>query len=101
MNQPRHHGFTCPNCGSHYFGTYTYIDRMGTKFPHGTRVGECHAHHHAPSTCRFEWDRGDSSVESQVMYEQTEEEWAEAMDKLREEFRSLTNQLQPSKENVS
>ncbi len=71
----RHHGFTCPNCGSHFFGTYRYEAAMGDKYKSGTQVGKCNRHQHELSDCRFEWDRSNIEQESTAMYEQTKEEW--------------------------
>lgn len=71
----RYHGFTCPECGSHMFGTHKHHQAMGDKYAPGTSVGSCHAHHHGPSECRFEWNRDDAQAESACMYEQSEEEW--------------------------
>jgi predicted RNA-binding Zn-ribbon protein involved in translation (DUF1610 family) len=72
---PRYHGFTCPNCGSHMFGTHTHYRLMGDKYPHGTSVGQCQAFHHSQTDCRFEWNRDDPKAEAECMYEQTETEW--------------------------
>lgn len=77
----RYHGFTCPECGSHMFGTYTYQPSMGRKYPAGTRVGMCHENQHSGNGCRFEWDRSDPESESAVMYVQTLQEWMAAFDK--------------------
>ncbi len=72
----RHHGFTCPACGSHFFGTRKHYAVMGDAYPTGTAVGMCNARQHQPSTCGFEWNRDDPQAEAQCMYEQTPEEWA-------------------------
>lgn len=63
----RYHGFTCPECGSHYFGTSNW---------HGVLTGHCHGDQHTGSGCGFTWDRTDKAEEARCMYEQTLEEWA-------------------------
>lgn len=84
---PRYHGFTCPNCGSHYFGTYKHHSAMGDQYPHGTSVGCCHAHHHDPSsTCRFTWNRDDKEAEDKAIYHQTKEEWAASWEEVKRQF---------------
>lgn len=75
---PRHHGFTCPNCGSHFFGTYRHHRTMGDKYPHDTSVGNCQEYLHAKSACRFQWNRDDAVAEAECMYTQTPEEWAQS-----------------------
>ena len=80
----RHHGFTCPNCGSHAFGTFKYHPAMGKQYPADTRVGSCHEHYStSESTCRFTWNRDDYLAESQCMYEQSEAEWQDAYEEMR------------------
>lgn len=73
----RYHGFTCPKCGSHYFGTHKHYAVMGSKYKAGTMVGTCHENLHSGNGCAFEWDRSDVAAESACMYEQTPEEWME------------------------
>ena len=75
IEMARYHGFTCPDCGSHYFGTHTHHRAMGDKYEHGTKVGKCHEHQHSGNGCTFEWNRGDPEAEAVAMYEQTPEEW--------------------------
>ena len=74
----RHHGFTCPKCGSHMFGTHMHHSVMGDKYPHGASVGKCQGYLHEASDCRYEWRRDDASAEAECMYEQTPQEWMEA-----------------------
>ena len=81
---PRYHGFTCPNCGSHAFGTHTHFEVMGPAHPPGSRVGTCQAYLHEQSDCRFSWNRGDEQAEAQCMYTQTPEEWAASWQATRE-----------------
>lgn len=72
----RYHGFTCPECGSHNFGTHTHrILFMGDKYPEGTKVGKCHENQHTGNGCQFEWNRDDPVVEAECIYHQTHEEW--------------------------
>ncbi len=71
----RYHGFTCPNCGSHMFGTHTHHRAMGDKYPHGARVGQCNEHQHSGNGCTFEWNRDVAESEESCMYVQTREEW--------------------------
>jgi len=80
----RYHGFTCPDCGSHYFGTHTHHRAMGEKYEHGTKVGKCNAHQHTGNGCAFEWNRDDPEAEAIAMYKQTPEEW---MASFREDMR--------------
>lgn len=74
MNTPRHNGFTCPNCGSHHFGTFKYHPSMGSEFPANTRVGTCNEHGHSGNGCTFRWNRDDKAQEDACMYQQTFEE---------------------------
>jgi hypothetical protein len=62
-----YHGFTCPTCGSHYFGTHS--------LPNGTSVGKCHAHQHTGNGCTFSWDRTNASDEGNVMHYLSYDEW--------------------------
>lgn len=79
MTSSRHHGFTCPQCGSHYFGTHVHHRVMGDKYPHLTRVGQCGARRHdASSQCKFEWNRDDSIQEHECIYMQTPAEWEQS-----------------------
>lgn len=72
----RYHGFTCPECGSHMFGTHIHHTKfMGDKYPQGTRVGTCNENQHSGNRCTFEWNRDDPAAEASAMYEQTREEW--------------------------
>lgn len=72
----RYQGFTCPNCGSHNFGTHTHrVLFMGKKYPEGTKVGKCHENQHTGNGCQFEWNRNDPVVEDQCMYQQTSSSW--------------------------
>jgi len=63
-----YHGFTCPVCGRHEFGT--------SPLPGGVSVGHCHGHQHSGNGCTFSWDRNNAADEANVMHTQTEEEWA-------------------------
>lgn len=81
---PRHHGFTCPNCGSHRFGTYTYRAQFGSKYPPGTQVGHCNEHGNSGNGCEFTWNRNDKAAEDACMYAQTEQEWAAAYKTLKD-----------------
>lgn len=88
---PRYHGFTCPECGHHEFGTYTWPAAMGTLFPAGTSVGSCHSHQHHGTGCKFKWNRDDPDAESKAMYEQTPEEWAQGREAFLTGLRSQAN----------
>lgn len=84
----RYHGFTCPQCGSHYFGTGRYLSVMGDKYEHNTQVGYCQAWQHEPSDCRYEWNRDNKEQEAACMYQQTAEEWAAEWEKTRNMFKA-------------
>jgi hypothetical protein len=73
---PRHHGFTCPRCGSHMFSTHTHFPPMGDKYPPGTQVGSCTANQYIGNNCTYTWRRDDNAAEAACMYTQTPEEWA-------------------------
>lgn len=45
----RYHGFTCPECGRHEFGT--------SSFPNGVMIGHCHGNSYSNNGCTFSWDR--------------------------------------------
>ena len=64
----RYHGFTCPKCGSHYFGT----SRMGKDAP---QVGRCNENQHSGNGCTYEWRRDDADADAACMYEMTEDEF--------------------------
>lgn len=87
----RHHGFTCPNCGSHYFGTFTNeAVRPGgalidPNFPKQASVGHCNEHGHTGNGCQFRWNRNDAEMEAKCIYEQTLEEWMADYDLRRQE----------------
>lgn len=69
---PRYHGFTCPECGSHMFGTIMK--------PDGTKIGLCHENNYSGNGCSFTWNRKDPDMESKVMYKQTRAEWLAGFD---------------------
>ncbi len=46
--------FTCPKCGSHYFGSSESPPRAGQALPHLTR--HCHGTTADDRSCRFTWD---------------------------------------------
>lgn len=76
----RHNGFTCPKCGSHMFGTTKNFRGFFKNFPEGVRVGQCNEHQYSLNNCEFVWNRDDPEQESQVMYQQTREEWMSQFD---------------------
>lgn len=80
--KPRYHGFTCPNCGSHMFGTHTHYAQMGDKYPPGTRIGTCNEHCHSGNGCSFQWNRDDPVAENACMYQQTHEEYMAEFDRV-------------------
>jgi hypothetical protein len=63
----KYHGFTCPECGRHEFGT--------SPLPNGVMVGHCHGHQHSGNGCTFKWDRKNAEDEKNVFYDMTREEW--------------------------
>lgn len=69
------HGFTCPSCGSHMFGTHKNLGSVTNQYPAGAAIGSCQGFQDTPSECRFTWNRADSAIESQCLYSQTREEW--------------------------
>jgi len=76
----RFHGFTCPQCSSHMFGSFKYNSAMGDEFPAGTFVGRCNGSaHYEPKAkeigCKFQWNRDDPKAEAAVIYHPSEEEW--------------------------
>ena len=72
--QTRKPGFTCPECGSPYFGTCAeYCEGQKT----GRYVGYCHGEEHTGIRCKFQWVRN-SADEARCMYEQTMEEYMQA-----------------------
>lgn len=62
-----YHGFTCPECGRHEFGS--------SPLPNGVMVGHCHGHQHSGNGCTFKWDRNVPEDEANVFHHQTAEEW--------------------------
>lgn len=60
--QLKYHGFTCPQCGGHLFGTATW--------PNKSSVGHCNT-----PTCGYKWDRSDKAAEDAVIQYLTHEEW--------------------------
>lgn len=62
-----YHGFTCPNCGRHEFGT--------SSLPNGVSVGSCHGHEYSGNGCTFKWDRNNEADEAAAFYTMTREEW--------------------------
>jgi hypothetical protein len=77
----RYNGFTCPNCGSHRFGTHAHHRSMGDKYRHGTLVGTCHENQYSGNGCIFEWDRGNPIEEAECIYQQTLEEYVADFEK--------------------
>lgn len=73
----RYHGFTCPKCGSHHFGTHKEIN---PKDGREVTIGSCHARlgYNNPdrnNSCNFSWNRMIPQQEELVMYFQSSEEW--------------------------
>ena len=64
----RYNGFTCPKCGSHYFGT----SRAGRD---AREVGRCHENHYSRNGCTYEWRRDDAEAEAACMYRMTAAEF--------------------------
>jgi hypothetical protein len=54
----KHNGFTCPDCGSHLFGTIS--------LPNGVSIGCCH---NTAANCHFKWDRRDVRSENNAVNE--------------------------------
>ena len=71
----QHQGFTCPQCGSHYFGTHMHHPVMGDRYPPKASIGSCHGYYHAQSECRYQWNRDDPVAEALCMSTPTPEEW--------------------------
>jgi hypothetical protein len=65
----KYHGFTCPECGRHEFGT--------SPLPNGVSIGHCHGHQHSGNGCTFKWDRNNKEDEKNVFYNMTRDEWIE------------------------
>ena len=86
QNQPRYHGFTCPNCGGHRFGSFKWHEKMGGKYPHMTFIGRCHENTYTNNDCTFEWVRDDPVQESACMYKQSKEEWMAEWEKTKQLF---------------
>lgn len=65
----KYHGFTCPNCGRHEFGT--------SPLPDGTLIGNCHGASYAAESagCTFSWDRNNAQDEKNAIYSMSREEW--------------------------
>lgn len=72
--EPKYHGFTCPQCGSHKFGTSRFKDETGKN----QHRGYCHEDQYTRNGCRFSWDRDNPDEEKAAMYSQTEEEWMQS-----------------------
>lgn len=76
-----YHGFTCPMCGSHMFGTFklpslkSFSSRYSDQYAPGTSVGICHAHGHTGNHCDFHWDRSNKEHETIAIYEMPYEEY--------------------------
>ena len=68
MTMSRYHGFTCPKCGSHYFGT----SRMGKD---EQQIGRCHENQYSRNGCTYQWRRDDYAAEAACMYQMTAEEF--------------------------
>ena len=64
----RYHGFTCPKCASHYFGTSS----MGKDAP---KIGKCNENQYSRNGCTYEWRRDDAEAEAACMYQMTREEF--------------------------
>lgn len=60
--------FTCPDCGSHAFGTSALNERISKGFCHGSKAAGCLTGRHDTASvvpCTFNWDRtpeGDAKV---------------------------------------
>lgn len=90
---PRYHGFTCPKCGSHMFGTHKQHESMGDAYPHGTSVGSCHAYVQGQGKCRFQWNRDDPKAEAEAMYTQSPDEWEASYKAIRDASRQSAGSL--------
>lgn len=73
----KYHGFTCPNCGRHEFGT--------NSMPNGVSVGSCHGNSYSGNGCTFMWDRNKPEDEENVFYHQTPAEWWEQYEELQKQ----------------
>lgn len=71
----RYNGFTCPKCGSHYFGTYVNRTGFDKNFPAEATISYCKENDYSHNGCDFKWNRDDKEINSQVMYQQTREEF--------------------------
>lgn len=100
----RYNGFTCPKCGSHYFGTSlnVVVPKTGQpimpQFPPNVQVGHCHARSHEQGECNYHWDRSNKEAEDQAIYQQTPEEWAEEWARQNKATAAL---FQPSQEELN
>lgn len=70
-NGKSYHGFTCPNCGRHEFGT--------SSFPNGVTIGHCHGNSYAANGCTFSWDRSNQADEDNAVHTMTSAEWMEQL----------------------
>jgi hypothetical protein len=89
----RYSGFTCPQCGGHFFGTFLnrMIPQRGIgvddpvigarmirpEFPGNVDIGSCNygVLDDGGSTCNYKWERSKDD-ELGVMYSVPEEEWS-------------------------
>lgn len=74
-------GFTCPECGGHYFGTMsTYsvviISEYGERYPDKIRLGECRSKKPDGEKCTFSWLRNNESYEADCIYFMPRDVWA-------------------------
>ena len=63
----RYHGFTCPECGSHYFSTEFFND--------AAPIGKCTENQYSKNGCAYKWCRDDAEAEGVCMYEMAREEF--------------------------
>lgn len=88
----RYSGFTCPNCGSHLFGSFKwhsvmegghYVSIDGRKPASGDLIGTCHGttggeERAVTLDCHYRWNREDPTVEDRAMYHRpVNEAWGE------------------------
>lgn len=72
-DRTKYHGFTCPNCGRHEFGT--------NPLPGGVEIGVCHGNQYAGNQCDFTWNRNNEQDENNCFHNMTREQWMETFNK--------------------
>lgn len=79
----QHHGFTCPSCGGHRFGTcstnfkpHGANELLYPQFPQGVSVGHCNEYLEGFKRCGFTWNRNDPEQEKACLHFMTMEQWA-------------------------